>query len=293
MQMKTASAISTGLHVLVLGWAAVSFTGEHFQVTPAESLPVDLVSEKEFSKLTKGVKDAPKPVEKPKPLVEKKADEPPKKVEEIKPKVVEKKREVALNKESSAEPEPPPKPDPIADKLKNPEDKPQEAKADPKPLPPKRPPRPKKQEPKFDADKIAALLDKRDASRKAVTGAELNSAPSLGAASGQAAKLSQSEIDALRSRLMALWNPPVGMRDADQGQVTIRIRFKRDGTLATGPLVLTSGHGVQFNAMRDSAVRAVFIGQPYTMLRPEHYDSWKEIDFTFDTKNMFHDVPVR
>ena len=87
--------------------------------------------------------------------------------------------------------------------------------------------------------------------------------------------------------------PPGGMQDADQSQVTIRIRFKRDGTLAGGPQVLTSGSGVQFNAMRDSAVRAVFIGQPYTMLRPEHYDTWKEIDFTFDTKQMFQDLPVR
>jgi hypothetical protein len=108
-----------------------------------------------------------------------------------------------------------------------------------------------------------------------------------------AAQLSQSEIDALRARLMALWNPPVGMQDADQSQVTIRIKFRRDGTLATGPLVLTSGSGAQFNAMRDSAVRAVFVGQPYSMLRPEHYDMWKEIDFTFDTKQMFHDIPTR
>ena len=83
------------------------------------------------------------------------------------------------------------------------------------------------------------------------------------------------------------------MRQGDQNQVTIRIRFKRDGTLAAGPQVMTSGSGVQFDAMRDSAVRAVFVGQPYTMLNPEHYDTWKEIDFTFDTREMFHDMPVR
>jgi hypothetical protein len=29
------------------------------------------------------------------------------------------------------------------------------------------------------------------------------------------------------------------------------------------------------------------------MLRPDHYDMWKEIDFTFDTKQMFHDIPAR
>ncbi|MEI8276520.1 MAG: hypothetical protein WCG00_11045, partial [Hyphomicrobiales bacterium] len=114
MQMKTASVISTGLHIAVLAWATLSFTGKTFEVTPAESLPVDLISEKEFSQLTKGIKDAPKPVETPKPIVEKKAEEPPKPVEEIKPKIDEK-REVAPNKEVKQEAPPP---DPIADKLK-------------------------------------------------------------------------------------------------------------------------------------------------------------------------------
>jgi hypothetical protein len=41
--------------------------------------------------MTKGVKDAPK-VETPKPLVEKKAEEPPKPVEDSKAKITEKKR---------------------------------------------------------------------------------------------------------------------------------------------------------------------------------------------------------
>ena len=74
MQMKMASAISTGLHAAVLLWALVSFSGKTFEVTPAESLPVDLVSDKDFSEMTKGVKEAPK-AEKPKPLVEKIAED--------------------------------------------------------------------------------------------------------------------------------------------------------------------------------------------------------------------------
>jgi outer membrane biosynthesis protein TonB len=288
--MKKATAISAGLHAAVLLWATLSFSGKTFEVTPAESLPVDLVSEKDFSQMIKGVKDAPK-VEMPKPMVEKKAEEPPKPVEDSKPKVTEKK-EVQAVKEVTPPPQPQqPKPDPIAEKIKQPDETKPQTNVEPQPLPPKKPPQ--KQQPKFDADKIAALLDKRDSQRNAATGTEINATPSLGTASGMAAQLSQSEIDALRARLMALWNPPVGMQDADHGQVTIRIKFKRDGTLATGPLVLTSGSGVQFNAMRDSAVRAVFVGQPYTMLRPDHYEQWKEIDFTFDTKQMFHDLPAR
>ena len=286
--MRKATAISAGLHAAVLLWATLSFSGKSFDVTPAESLPVDFISEKDFSEMTKGVKDAPK-VETPKPLVEKKSEEPPKPIEEAKPKVTEKK-ELQAAKEATPQPEPPPKPDPIAEKLKQP-DEPKQTKAEQQPLPPKKPPQ--KPQPKFDADKIAALLDKRDPQRNAATGVEANATPSLGTAAGAAAQLSQSEIDALRARLMALWNPPVGMQDASQTQVTIRIRFRKDGTLAIGPQVLTTGSGAQFNAMRDSAVRAVFVGQPYTMLRPEHYEQWKEIDFTFDTRQMFHDLPAR
>jgi colicin import membrane protein len=287
--MRKATAISAGLHAAVLLWATLSFSGKTFNVTPAESLPVDFISEKDFSEMTKGVKDAPK-LETPKPLVEKKSEEPPKPVEEVKPKVTEKK-ELQAAKEATPQPEPPPpKPDPIAEKLKQPEE-PKQTKTEPQPLPPKKPPQ--KPQPKFEPDKIAALLDKRDPQRNAATGVEANATPSLGTAAGAAAQLSQSEIDALRARLMALWNPPVGMQDASQTQVTIGIRFRKDGTLAVGPQVLTSGSGAQFNAMRDSAVRAVFVGQPYTMLRPEHYEQWKEIDFTFDTRQMFHDVPAR
>ena len=73
-EMRTASAISAGLHAAVLLWALVSFSGKTFEVTPAESLPVDIITDKEFSEMTKGDKNAPK-AETPKPLVEK-IDEP-------------------------------------------------------------------------------------------------------------------------------------------------------------------------------------------------------------------------
>jgi colicin import membrane protein len=302
MQMRTASVISTGLHAAVLLFAVVTFTGKSLEATPVEALPVDLMSEKDFSEMTKGVKDAPKP-DKPKPLVEK--VDTPKPVEQQAPKID--KKEIAPTAEKPPEPKPPepkkeakaepakpaqemPKPDPIAEKIKEPDKPKQETKVE-QPLPPKKPV--EKKQPKFDPSKIAALLDKRDPSRSAAAGNELSNAPSMGVASGMAAQLSQSEIDALRARLMALWNPPVGMADGEQLQITIAIRFKRDGTLADGPRVITSGSGVRYNALRDSAVRAIMVGAPYTMLRPDHYDSWKEIEFTFDTRQMFHDIPVR
>src|SRR6516164_8830642 len=145
--MKTASAISTGLHAAVLLWALVSFSGKTFEVTPAESLPVDLVSDKDFSQLTKGIKDAPK-LEMPKPRVEK-IDEP-KPSDDPAPKLTEK-QEVKTTEQKAFQA-----------------------------LPPKKP---VQEQPKFDANKIAALLDKRDPLRNAATGTEL-SAPTLGVASG-------------------------------------------------------------------------------------------------------------
>jgi len=282
MQMRIASAISTGLHAAVLLWAALSFNGETFQVTPAQSLPVDLVSAKQFSEMTKGIKEAKKPKEKPKPVVEKKADQI-KRVEDIKPKVTEKK-EIKATMEKVLEPPPEPKPDPIAEELKQQPDK--QAQNHPTPLPPRRP-HIRRQQPKFDADKIAALLDKRAPERTLATGVERSDAPSLGTALGNAAQLSQSELDALRARLMALWNPPVGIQDPQDYVIRVRIRLDRAGRLTAPPVVLTSGHGQLFVSARDSAVRAVFRGQPFDMLKPQHYDVWKDIEVTFDPRDMF------
>jgi colicin import membrane protein len=282
--MKTASALSVTLHVAVLAWAMISFNGKAFDVPPVEAMPVDMIPVEDFTELTKGAKDAPKK-EEPKPLVEKKQEEV-KKPEETKPKVTEKK-EVAAAKEEAPPPPQETKPDPIAEKIEKQEPpKPQQQAAKPpERLPPKRPPVPK--QPKFDADKIAALLDKREAQRNAATGADLNSAPSLGASQGNAKRLSASELEALRARLMALWNPPVGIQNPEQFIIRVRMQLKPDGRLAGPPQVLSSGHGQLFDSARDSAIRAVFRAQPFDMLRKETYDTWKDIEVTFDPRDMF------
>ncbi len=280
MRMRTASAISTGLHAAVLLWAVISFTGETFKSTPAESLPVDIISDKDFSELTKGIKDAPKPVDKPKPLVEKK-DEPKPKVEDFKAAITEKQdiKPTVQKQEQQAQP----KPDPIADKIEKTEK--QVTKDEPKPLPPTKPPMPK--QPKFDADKIAALLDQRAPQRTAITGEELNSSPSFGTALGNASQLSQSELDALRSRLMALWNPPVGIKNPEDYIIRVRIQLTRNKTLNGPPILLSHGRDSIYEAAAASALRAVIRGQPFDMLKPEHYDTWKDIEVTFDPREMF------
>jgi hypothetical protein len=142
--------------------------------------------------------------------------------------------------------------------------------------------------PKIDANQVAALLDHREPQRQVATAESLNSIASLGAPVGQAAHLSQSELYALRAKLISLWNPPEAVSaHPDKYVVSIRIRLARNHRLVGQPVVLTSGHGPLFEATRDSAVRALFQAQPYSMLSLTTYDQWKEIDIDFDPREVF------
>jgi colicin import membrane protein len=38
--------------------------------------------------------------------------------------------------------------------------------------------------------------------------------------------------------------------------------------------------------LADSAKRALLMCQPFTMLRPEHYDQWKDLELKFDPKEL-------
>lgn len=291
--MRTAYTISAVGHAAVLLWSVWSLSATSLPVSSTEGLPVDLVTASDFSKITAGSKDAPK-AETPKPLVEKVAEANP--VEDPTAKVVEKK-EVKAAREPPPAPETKPaesepekkqaeaKPDPIADALaKDEAKKPEPKKADVKPpTPPKKPAPPT---PKFDPKQVAALLDKRDSTRLAAAGETLNSAPSLGLSNGAAAQLSLSELEALRARLAQLWTVPAGAKDPQELVVLVRIKLNRDGKLAAPPVVLSSGTSPLFMAARDSAIRALFRGQPYDMLKPEHYEQWKDVEITFDPRDM-------
>jgi outer membrane biosynthesis protein TonB len=302
---------SVVLHVLVIGWGLISFSARSLEAPPPESMPVDIISADQLSKITAGIKTGAK--DKPKPMVEKVADEkpvedaigkitekkeivtasapepPPKPVEKPVEKKPEPPKPVAENKpkdEPKVETKPdPPKEDPIAEALKSEQAKKPPPKPEAKAAPPQ-PPKPK-QERVFDQSKIAALLDKRDPTRQSITGATLNSTASLGATTGHAATLSQSELDAMRARLASLWNVQPGVEHPEELYVTVRIRLNPDRRLAGPPQVVSTGSSPRYQAAAEAAVRAVLQGQPYTMLRDETYDQWKFMDIDFDPKQMF------
>jgi colicin import membrane protein len=310
--MKTGLTISIAGHAAVLLWGLISFAAAPYEVPPTESLPVDIISDTDFSQLVAGDRTA-RQTPKPKPLVEKVAEAKP---TEPAPKVVEKQEVVAATNdpappppepklpepkpvpvppEARAEPQrqepekkPEPKPDPITEALKKeetkkPEPKKEEAKA---PLPPKKPEVPRKVEPKFDAGKIAALLDKRDPQRHAATGTILNPTASLGATTGNAPTLTQTEIDALRAQIQQCWNPPAGAAEAKELIVTVRLLLKQDGTLSGEPILLNRSGAPYFQVAAESALRAIRRCQPYR-LPIAKYDVWKDVEVTFDPRDMF------
>ena len=286
MHMKTASVLSTALHIAVLGWATLSFSGKEFESAKVEAMPIDVVSVKEFSEMTKGVKEAPKVAEKPKPVVEKVAPQPPvEPADDLKPKISEK-QEVTPNKEAAPPPEPEKQPDQIADKIKD--EQPKEAmKTEPMPMPPRKPPVPKPQ-PKLDYAALAqaALLDKRDPTRRAQTGEQLNADASKGTATGSSSTLSASEISMLMARLRDCWDVPAGIAVANQNPIPITIFLNPDGSLARQPTIDVQLPPGAMQIIAESAMRAILKCAPYKMFRQSNYEAWRQLPLGFDPKFM-------
>jgi len=308
--MKAGWTISAVLHAGVLAWGLITFATRPLNAPPPDFLSTDIISAADFSQITQGVRTAPQ-AEAPKPLVEKIADATP--TENPNAKIVDKPEIVPTAEQLQPKPEPEKKPEPKKAEPKPPEPKPEPkqafAKEEPKPdpiaealkkddtKPEKKPekkaetPPPKKQEPKqqpkFDSSRIAALLDKRDAQRRAATGSTLNNTPSLGAPTGQAAALSQNELDALRNRLRQCWNVPVGLAEARDLVVTVRIQFKQDGSLIGEPRVMNSASHPAFQVASESALRAIRSCAPYSFLPVAKYEAWKDVIVDFDPRDMF------
>jgi outer membrane biosynthesis protein TonB len=293
---------SVALHVLVIGWGLVSFASKAFESIPEESLPVEIISPDQLAKVTAGMKTGKK--ENPKPLVEKVAEAKPPvedtvgKITEKAPvvtdtapppppptpveKPVEKKpdppKPVAESKPKD-EPKPiekkpdPPKVDPIAEALKKEEKKPQPKPQAQAATPPPQPPRPKPER-TFDQSKIAALLDKRDPSRQAITGDTLNSNAALGLAHGKAADNSATWGSMFKSQVDRCWKKPYGGIEAQMPEAEFNIRLKRDGTLETTPVAVGTPATPLVRAYQESALRAIIDCQPYN-LPAAYFDEWK------------------
>jgi hypothetical protein len=293
--MRPGLTISCIAHAVALVCALVAISAQPMESPPVASLPVSFISDKDFTQLTQGIKNAPKAkTDDVKPLADKIA--PPKPVDQIAAKVADKPAITTDSATAKPAPKPDTKPLDKADKPKSPDYKPDQIadllkKDDSKKQvkPDNRTDQPTRDAPKFNADQVAALLDHRETQRQVATADALSSTPNLGVATGaQDAQLSQSEIDALKSRLSQCWNPPAGIDSSSKVYVVLRTLFKADGSLAANPVVVEGSASALGPALAESAVRALLSCQPFTMLRPEHYDQWKDLELKFDPQELLH-----
>ena len=111
-------------------------------------------------------------------------------------------------------------------------------------------------------------------------------AVALGAAAGAAAQLSMDEIIALRARISSCWSPPPGISADSKVVVSLRILLKQDGSLATHPVLVEATPSPLGPPLAESAMRAVLSCQPFTMLRPEHYEQWRDLQLDFNPREL-------
>lgn len=305
--MRRSTFISALLHLAILLWAVTVFPKAKVDPPALLEIPVDVAPPSELTKLKAGMVDAkddaplaakPEPP-KPAPVTEK---EPPKPEEQ----------------QAAAPPPPPPppppkqeppkKPDPAPDKTasaaakpdkpEKPKDPPKKAEAKPdKPKPVKDDkPKPKPSMPApeakrdFNTDRIAALLNKIPEAahqpKAADASPQASNKPVHGQSNGTQQTMSVNEIDALRAKIAQCWSPPPGGLGADAIVVKLRLRLNEDGSLVGYPTVENSGGSAFFQAAADSAVRAVYQCQPYT-LPSDKYQLWRDMILNFDPSQMY------
>ena len=307
--MQVSFVVSVSLHAAILVAAIVGLPApEEYQVKETESIPVEILSVSDLTKLQAQKKDA-KPTETPAPKAEVEPEKPA-------PKPAPEQEQVAALPPAPAEPEPAPEPKPEAvapappavkretakseDKPapepepepKEPESKPEEKQAKPVPKPKVKPTPPaEKPKEKFDPSDIAALLNKLP--EKNQRRIDPSPSPDLRPTQGDLAlnqgsddTVTLDEKDFLRQQIERCWVPPAGAQGADDLLIRLRIRLKPDGSLQAPPELINSGDNPYFQVAAESAMRAVRRCEPYSM-PPEKYGAWQEIILNFDPSHMF------
>ena len=276
--MRRSTFISAAIHAAILLWVVAAFPTTKIEGTKLQEIPVGLVDPSEVTKIKAGTSDAKddaplagKPKDKKKAAVTEKKTPAPEETAAVPPSPAPKEK---TEKEKKAE--------------KPKEEKPAKTAGDDRSK--KKKPTQAEKKPDFNADKIAALLNKiPDAVPDEPTPVEPVEVPEKkvrGQTSGTDMSMSVNEIDALRARIADCWTPPPGGLGADEIVVKLRLKLNEDGTLVGYPSVANSGSSPFFQAAADSAVRAVYQCQPY-VLPAEKYSLWRDMILNFDPSQMY------
>ncbi|MFQ3360615.1 MAG: hypothetical protein ACKVLI_04420 [Alphaproteobacteria bacterium] len=133
------------------------------------------------------------------------------------------------------------------------------------------------------ADKVTALLDKfpddKEVNENTVPENEIEIPV-------KNTTMTMVERGNMIRQLSACWNPPRGVRDADNLSVKIQVRLNKDGTLIDAISLSRSNDWESLKKIAvESAIRGIKKCAPYDF-PAEKYEIWKEMVIKFDPKNM-------
>lgn len=140
------------------------------------------------------------------------------------------------------------------------------------------------QEPEFDADEIAALLNRETSAGGGAQRSETQAA--IGNTQSTGERLSQSELDALRGQIQRCWSPPAGVSEAGSLRISIQMQLDQTGALQGMPQIVSGGSSTIERVAGEAAIRAVRRCAPYN-LPIEKYQTWSQVQINFDPSQMF------
>ena len=285
--MRNGVFISAVIHMAVL-W--ISFVGlpEWSRSDPElveQPVVVELVT---ISDETRAARPKSEPVKEDKPPPNPRQKPQPPKLVDAPPASAEPEAEVAIvipETKPRLKPKPPKKVAKPKRKPKPPTGKVAKAK-------PEAPKDTKSKKYKFDADRIAALIDKTPRKRSAPETPETpRASPKITSRTAQplaGQPLTLSEVDALKTQIERCWIVQAGARYAEDLVVTIRVFLNPDGSLRREPQIVDDKRLAGdpfFRAAAESAIRAVLKCEPFKMPFTK-YHRWREIELTFDPREM-------
>lgn len=131
-----------------------------------------------------------------------------------------------------------------------------------------------------EADRVADIINS-ESSRGGTTGS--GGQQSAGRPTGQAARLTQSELGALIAQMQRCWNPSYQDR-ADGVVIRLMVAMNTNGSVSGTPQILTDTSGnASLGLAARSAARKVAGCGPFS-LPSDKYDHWREIDVTLDAR---------
>lgn len=90
----------------------------------------------------------------------------------------------------------------------------------------------------------------------------------------------------IKSQMTECWRPPGTAGGTEAPVVTVRWFMKVDGTLNGEPQVISAPPSTAGQVYAEAAVRAVKSCQPLRLPPDKYEGGWKQIDWTFDPREM-------